>query len=236
MHLIEAYPIPTPADAERLVADLWQLTSGRAIGLYILGLRGERVMLGVHCAQPYVEDLAASTIADHCGGQIEPGWVISQMIEVADDVSLVNMVPTERNLALDSKTFGWQRTDPLRGAYNSLANVDPYTMGGIGLTLRAMPNLQFLTSLSAFAIGPDAGSTAIRLASSFGGVGVRLRSPFRQRRALHRTLEAQLRRPSTVARVEVVALYWHPPYGQDTPATGIAPRPQQQPLGLRSGS
>ncbi len=230
MHLVEAYPIPTPADAERLVADIWQLTSGRAVGLFLLGLRGERVMLGVHCQTPYVEELVASTVADHCGGTVEPGWVISQMIDVAEDVSLVNMVPTERNLALDSKTFGWQRTDPLRGAFNTLANIDSQTMAGIGLTLRATPNLQFVTSLSAFAIGPDAGMTAIRLASSFGGVGVRLRRPFRQRRALHRTLEAQMRRPWTRARVEVVALYWHPPYGQDVPVAALPQR--QQPLGL----
>ncbi len=233
MHLVEAYPIPTPADAERLVADLWQLTSGRALGLYLLGLRGERVMLGVHCQQAYVEDIAASTIADHCGGTVEPGWVISQMIDVAEDVALVNMIPTERNLALESQTFGWQRTDPLRGAYNALANIDSQTMAGLGLTLRSMPNLQFLVSLSAFAIGPDPGQVAIRLASSLGGVGVRLRRPFRQRRALHRTLEAHLRRPASISRVEVVALYWHPPYGQDVPVAALPQR--QQPLGLLQG-
>ena len=235
MHLIEAYPIPTPADAERLMADLWQLTSGRALGLYLYGLRGDQVMLGVHCAQPYVEDIAASTIADHCGGRVEPGWVISQMIDVADDVALVNMVPTERNLALDSKTFGWQRTDPLRGAFNTLSNLSPDTMAGVGLTLRSLPNLQFMVSISAFAIGPGSGPTAVRLASSFGGVGVRLRRPFRQKRAIHRTLTAALRRPASVMRVELVSLYWHPPYGQDAPAVSHV-QEASQPAGLLGGA
>lgn len=231
MQLIEAYSIPTPADAERLVADLWQLTSGRSIGLYIFGIRGERVMLGVHAPQQYLEDIAAQTIADHCGGTVEPGWLISEMVDIADEISVVNMVPTERNLAIDSQTFGWQRSDPLRSAYSALSNINSQTIAGIGITLNAMPKLQFVTSLSAFAIGPNPGLTTIRLGSSFGGIGVRLRRPFRQRRALQRILDAKLRRPATVSRVEVVALYWHPPYGQDVAAMGV-PQRQQQPLGL----
>ena len=40
-------------------------------------------MLGVHCQTPYVEEVAASTVTDYYGGTIEPGWAISQMIEVA---------------------------------------------------------------------------------------------------------------------------------------------------------
>ena len=236
MHLIEAYPIPTPADAERLIADLWQLTSGRSIGLFLFGLRGDQVVLGVHCAHPYVEDIAASTIADHCGGQVEPGWVITQMVDVADDIALVNLVPTERNLALASSTFGWQRTDPLRGVYNTLANLSSDTLAGVGLTLRSMPNLQFMTTMSAFAIGPGAGPSAVRLASSFGGIGVRLRRPFRQKRAVLRTLDAQIRRPTSALRVEMVSLYWHPPYGQDAPMAGHLESSQPAPAGLLHGS
>ena len=70
MYLIEACPVPTPADAERLLADLWQLTAGRGLGLFLFGL-GDRVMLGVTAAHPGIEEAAASTIADQCGGAVE---------------------------------------------------------------------------------------------------------------------------------------------------------------------
>lgn len=224
MHLIEAYPVPTPADAERLLADLWQLTSGRAIGLYIFGFHGDRVMLGVHCHHPHVEEAAASMIADQSGGAVEPGWAIAQMVEVADDISVVNLVPTDRQLALDSRTFGWQRTDPLRGAFVALSNLPRDTVAGVGLTLRALPDLTYVVSLAAFACGDGAGLTCVRVASSYGGVGVRLRRPFRQKRALRKVLDASLRRPQSIKRVEVVSLFWHPPYGQDAPLVGTAQR------------
>jgi hypothetical protein len=222
MHLIQAVPVPTPADAERLIADLWQMTSGRPLGLYMFGMHGRGMSLGVHCSSPYVEDLAASTISDHIGGQVEPGWAITQMIDVADEVAVINMVPTDRNLAITSTTFGWQRTDPLRGAFSALTNTPAQSMAGVGLTLRSMPNLRFLVSMAAFAVGPGAGPLAVRIATSFAGVGIRLRRPFMQRRAIQRTLNASLRRPASVKRIEEVTHYWHPPYGSDVLLPGVA--------------
>lgn len=234
MHLIEAYPIPTPADAERLLADLWQLTSGRAIGLYLFGMHGDRVMLGVQSHNEYVEQAAASMIADQSGATVEPGWAITQVIDLAEEVAVVNLVPTDRNLALESQTFGWQRTDPLRGAYTALSNLDSQTVAGVGITLQALPNLTFVVSMAVFACGPGAGLTAVRVASTYGGVGVRLRRPFRQRRALEKVLNASMRRPQSIKRVEITALYWHPPYGQDASLVGT-PHAQTQPAGYLHG-
>ena len=231
MHLIQGAPLPTPADAERLVADLWQMTSGRPLGLYLFGLRGQGLTLGVHSSTQYVEDLAASTISDHCGGTVEPGWAISQMIDVADEHAVINLVPTERNLVLESKTFGWQRTDPLRSVFHTLTSVPSSSMAGVGLTLRSLPDLRFVVSIAAFAVGPGSGPIAVRVASSYAGVGVRLRRPFMQKRAIHRTLEANLRRPSSIKRVEDVTLYWHPPYGIDAQLQGL-PQQNQQPAGF----
>jgi len=188
----------------------------------MFGMRGRGVSLGVHCSSSYVEDLAASTISDHIGGQVEPGWIISEMIDVADDAAIINLVPTDRNLAINSATFGWQRTDPLRGVFSALTNVPSDSMAGVGLSLRAMPHLRFLVSVAAFAVGPGSGPLAVRVATSFAGVGVRLRRPFLQRRAIHRTLSARVRRPASVKRVEEVTLYWHPPYGSDVLLPGIA--------------
>ncbi|MGI8848123.1 MAG: hypothetical protein ACR2GX_07680 [Candidatus Dormibacteria bacterium] len=235
MQLIEAYPVPTPADAERMLANLWQLTSGRAIGLYVFGFHGDRVMLGTHCHHPMVEEATASIIADQTGGAIEPGWAISQMVEVADETAVVNLVPTDRHLALDSKTFGWQRTDPLRGVFTALGNLPSDTVAGIGLTLRALPDLSFVVSLAAFACGANAGLTCVRIASSYGGVGVRLRRPFRQKRAIGKVLDASMRRPQSIKRVEVAALFWHPPYGQEAPLVGER-RPAAAPVGYLNGS
>lgn len=220
MHLIEACPLPTPADAERLLANLWQLTSGRALGLSTLGLRGERVLLGVHCAHPDIEETAAATIAEQCGAAVESGWMIPQVLDTAADVAAVNLLPIDRHLALDSRTFGWQRTDPLRGLFSALGNLAGDMMAGVALSLRALPDLSFVLSMAVFAAGPAAGLTAIKVASTYGGIGVRLRRPVLQRRAVRRLLSATIRRPAAVERVEVVSRFWHPPYGVDADLSG----------------
>lgn len=111
MYLIEACPVPTPADAERLLADLWQLTAGRGLGLFLLGV-GDRLMLGVTAAHSGIEEAAASIIADQCGGAVEAGWIVAEMLDTASEVAAVNLVPTDRHIAVESRTFGWQRTDP----------------------------------------------------------------------------------------------------------------------------
>jgi hypothetical protein len=214
MHLVEACPVPTPADAERLLADLWQLTAGRGLGLFLLGL-GNRVMLGVQSPHPAVEEASASMIADQCGGAVEAGWMVPEMVDMAVEVAAVNLVPTNRHLAFESRTFGWQRTDPLRGTYLALANPPAHTVTGVALSLRALPDLGFAVSLGVFAAGASVGTEVARIAASLGGVGVRLRRPLLQRRAARRMLAATVRRPASVRRVEVVALFWHPPYGSD---------------------
>jgi hypothetical protein len=218
VYLIEARPVPTPADAERLVADLWQLTAGRAFGLFLFGL-GERVMLGVTAAHSGIEEAAASTIADQCGGAVEGGWVVSETINAASEVAAVNLVPTNRHIAVESHTFGWQRTDPLRGTFLSLAGAPQGTLTGVSLSLCALPNLGFALSLGVLAVGPAAGSRAATVASTFGGVGVRLRRPLLQRRAARRMVRGALRRPASMHRAEVVALFWHPPFGSDVGLT-----------------
>jgi hypothetical protein len=214
VYLIEACPVPTPADAERLLADLWQLTAGRGLGLHLLGV-GDRVMLGVTSAHPGIEQAAASTIADQCGGAVEAGWVVFEILEAASEIAAVNLVPTNRHLALESRTFGWQRSDPLRATFLALVKTPHSTVTGVALSLRALPDLGFAMSLGAFAAGLSASGHAARVSASFGGVGVRLRRPLLQRRAARRMLSGTLRRPASVHRVEVVALFWHPPYGLD---------------------
>ncbi len=235
MYLVEACPVPTPADAERLLADLWQLTSGRGLGLFLLGL-GDRPMLGVTAAHSGIEEAVASTIADQCGGAVQLGWMVPEMVDAATEIAAVNLVPTDRRIAVESRTFGWQRSDPLRGTFLALVNVPPGAFAGVALSLRALPDLDFALSLGAFAAGPSAASQVARLASTLGGIGVRLRRPMLQRRAAKRMVGGMLRRPASIHRVEVVALFWHPPYGSDadlqltalagsTPAGYLGPGP-----------
>jgi hypothetical protein len=215
VYLVEACPVPTPADAERLLADLWQLTAGRGLGLFLFGL-GDRVMLGVSAAHSGIEEAAASTIADQCGGAVESGWMVAEMVIAATEVAAVNLVPTDRHIALESRTYGWQRSDPLRGTFLALVNLPPGAVAAVALSLRALPSLGFALSIGAFAAGPSAASHVARLAATFGGIGVRLRRPLLQRRAARRMLEGALRRPASIRRVEVVAHFWHPPYASDT--------------------
>jgi hypothetical protein len=215
VYLVEACPVPTPADAERLLAGLWQLSSGRGVGLFLFGLGG-RLMLGVTAAHSGLEEVVASSIADQCGGAVQPGWMIPEMLDAATEIAAVNLVPTNRHLELESRTFGWQRSDPLRGTFLALLNVPVGGLAGVALSLRALPDLDFALAMGAFATGPSAPTHVARVASTLGGVGVRLRRPLLQRRAARRMLRGALRRPASVHRVEVVALFWHPPYGSDT--------------------
>ncbi len=153
---------------------------------------------------------------------------MGEMVDMAIQVAAVNLVPTNRHLALESRTFGWQRTDPLRGTYLALANPPARTVTGIALSLRALPDLGFALSLGVFAAGTSVGTEVARIAASLGGVGVRLRRPLLQRRAARRMLTATMRRPASVRRVEVVALFWHPPYGSDgdlPPTRGLQATP-----------
>ena len=218
MLLIEAAPLPTPADAERLVADLWQMTAGRPLGLYTLAI-GARVRLGVHSSHAGVERAAADTVADQCGVSVESGWMVPQLLNSAGEVAAVNLVPTNRHLDVESHTFGWQRSDPLRGFFLALAHAPDGVLAGMGVSLRALPDLSFLVSLGVFAAGPGASPVVARLAASLGGVGVRLRRPMLARRTTCRILDASVRRPATVLRVEGVSSFWHPPYGQEIDLT-----------------
>ncbi len=222
VYLVEACPVPTPADAERLLAGLWQLTSGRGVGLFLFGVGG-RLMLGVTAAHSGVEEAVASSIADQCGGAVEAGWMIPEMVDAATEIAAVNLVPTNRHLQVESRTFGWQRSDPLRGTFLALLNVPVGGLAGVAVSLRALPDLDFAVAIGAFAAGPSAPAQVARVASTFGGVGVRLRRPLLQRRAARRMLGGALRRPASVHRVEVVALFWHPPYGSEGDLHQAAP-------------
>ncbi len=229
MYLIEARPVPTPADAERLLADLWQLTAGRGLGLFLLGV-GDGLMLGVTALHSGMEEAAAATIADQCGGAVEPGWMVPEMVRAAGDIAAVNLVPTERHIDVESRTYGWQRSDPLRGTFLALRHLPLGVVGGVSLSLRALPRLGFALSLGAFVAGPAAAGHVVRVAATFGGIGVRLRRPLLQRRAVRRMVEGRLRRPAAVRRVEVVARFWHPPYASDT-GLQAAPDATDKPAG-----
>ena len=211
MLLIRSAAIPTPADAERLVANLWQVSAGRALGLYVIACSGA-VQLGVHCWQAALEETAAQLIADQSGGTVGPGTVVEDVLASAPEIAAANLLPVDRHLAIENRSFGWQRADPLRAPFLALQHADPGAVVALGLSLRAVPDLGFITSIGVVAAGADAGSSLVRFAAAFGGIGVRVRRPFLQRRTCRRVMSAALRRPACVLRTEHVAVFWHPPY------------------------
>lgn len=213
MLLIESATVPTPADAERLVATLWQVTAGRPLGLYVLACDGV-ARLGVRSPVRALEETVATLVADQAGGSVHSGNVVSDVLDSTAEVAAANLIPVDRHLAIENRAFGWQRADPLRGAYLALKNSGAGTVVALGLSLRAVPDLGFVTSIGVVAAGPDAAANLVRFAGSFGGIGVRVRRPLLQRRTCRRVMAAALRRPATVVRTEVVAMFWHPPYEQ----------------------
>jgi hypothetical protein len=54
--------------------------------------------------------------------------------------------------------------------------------------------------------------------STFAGVGVQLRKPLAQRRAVRRVLEVKFRRPISIVPLNGVARFWHPPLANVGPS------------------
>ncbi|MHB8718876.1 MAG: hypothetical protein ACYDAC_08305 [Candidatus Dormibacteria bacterium] len=212
MLLIGSASVPTPADGERLVANLWQVSAGRPLGLFVIACGGT-VHLGVHSPQAALEETTALLIADSAGGSVSPASVVENALDSTAEVAAANLLPVDRHLVIENRSFGWQRADPLRGPLLALHRADPALVVALGLSLRAVPDLGFVTSIGAVAAGPGAAAALVRFAASFGGIGVRVRRPLLQRRTCRRVMSAALRRPAAVLRVERVALFWHPPYG-----------------------
>jgi|ERR1035437_34552 hypothetical protein len=222
MLLIKDSPITAPAEAERLVASLWQLSVGAALGLYIIGMAGEEPMLGVHSSREDVEEAAADLVAGEVEGRVLYGGHIPELILSQREVSALRMIPSSRNLRDHSSTWGWQKVDPLKATYNLLARLDARTFGGqrmvygkgsiagIGMVFRSLPDLNCLSCITAFASGQDAKYTASKVAASYAGVGIKLRSPIMPRKAVERCLSARMGRPWVTIRADEASIFWHP--------------------------
>lgn len=228
MLLIQAKPIDTPLDAEMVMEQLWQLTMGRRIGLFLIGMHDpeatedEAVRLGVSCHRPGFEELVADVIARRIHGDIEVSPV-GEMIMSSTEVASVSIRHVNRMVPQDGgPTWGWQRPDFLRGAFEQLKRMPPGVVAGAGMTLRSLPNAAFEMSMTSFAAGPGAAVLAWQVATTYAGVGVALRHPFpSERRVVRLMLDVRFRWPRTRQSVAVVSAFWHPPFKLRAPA--IAP-------------
>ena len=59
-------------------------------------------MIGAVATHTGIEEAVVSTIADQCGGGVEPGWMVPEMLDAATEVAAVNLVPTNRHIALEN--------------------------------------------------------------------------------------------------------------------------------------
>jgi hypothetical protein len=229
MLLIRARPIISPRQAERLLANLWQLAVGARLGLHIihLGSGEEAPLLAVSALNPALERDATDLVATGTQGQVQNADILPELICAAPGVGVYHLQPAARNLQTNSQSWGWDRADNLIHLYGLLRETPAGEIAGVTLVFFPFQNMQAATLLTAFAVGPahrEMLRHAYRLASTYAGTGVHVRRPIFQRRWLERAMHvevslgmAQMRRHGVI-RVDEMSAFWHPPIGTANPA------------------
>lgn len=223
VHLVEARPILSPRQGERLMSVLWQQSAGSTLSLLLLGRGDGRTVLGAASPNPLVAEDAAEVIARALDGAPEPGFVTVQEILAAPHLGVRHVTPAYREFQSDSKSWGWDRADNLRDTYELLARVPAGSIAGFVLAFRTLPGLRAATAMMVFAAGVSREETergVYALASTYAGTGARVSRLLNPRRFLVRGLRAQLStsiawlRPHSVIRVEEMSAFWHPRLGE----------------------
>ena len=233
MILIDANPIQNPDAAENKLAALWEFTMGRRFCLMLVGAYREPVHLGVLAPDSGTEQQVSELVASLCrndqgDANVEESlWL--QTFKASPDSAIINMHWTARKMVLEDKEWWGQRFDPLSNVYAALSDLPPGVLGAAVISLRSLPSMQFRASMYAIASssGFDASedlaySTAWKIASAYGGIGVKMRRPLFQKRAIRRALALRFRFPFSLLPVNVVSRFWHPPLFDRT--TGMPPR------------
>jgi hypothetical protein len=231
MLLVRTRPIISPRQAERLVANLWQLAVGSRLGLHILhlGWTDEPPVLAVSSPNRALELDASDLVATSTQGEVQDGDILPDLICAAPRVAAYHLQPTARDLQSNSQSWGWDRADNLLHLFNLLRRTPPGQIAGVTVAFMSLQGVQGVTVLTAFAVGPAHERMtrhAYRIASTYAGTGVRVRRPFLQRRWLSRAMRtqvsigmAQVRRHGII-RADELSAFWHPPIGTgaDNPA------------------
>jgi hypothetical protein len=216
MVLIEGAKIKAPVQGERLVQNLWQMSLGTTLGLYIIGTGDRKTILAVSSPNQALEDAAASLIVADCEGDSHDGDLIPEQILAHRDLAAYHLIPTYRGPRENSKSWGWQRVDPLKSTFAALARVPEETLAGFGLTMRSLPGETAAAIMCVFSSGPESQMIAYKIASSFAGIGVKVMRPSLQRRFVRRALAVKVPiflsylRPQCVLPMDELSAFWHP--------------------------
>ncbi len=229
MLLVKANPIISPRQAERLVANLWQLALGSSIALHVvqLGHCDGPPALAVATPNRALERDAADLVATGTRGEVQEADILPELVCAAPAVGVYHLQPAARSLQSNSESWGWDRADNLLHLYDLLGRTSPGVIAGVALVFVPLQSMQGAAVLTAFAAGP-AGSPvlrhAYRLAATYAGTGVRVRRPFMQRRWLRRCMSSRVSlglaplRGHGIIRVEEMSAFWHPPLAPSYPA------------------
>jgi hypothetical protein len=216
MILIKQAKIKAPVQGERLVQNLWQMSLGNTLGLYIMGTGDRKTILAVNSPNRALEEEAASLVVADCDGTSEDGDLIPEQVMAHKDLSTYHLIPTYRGPRENSKSWGWQRVDPLNGTFAALERVPEETIAGFGLTMRSLPGEMAASIMCVFSSGPESKMIAYKIASSFAGIGVKVMRPSLQRRFVHRSMQVKVPilisylRPHCVLPIDELSAFWHP--------------------------
>lgn len=221
MIFIKPQPIPNPTEADQLMQAIWQYTTGRRIGLFIMAMNKNGtpyITLGVSAPNSVTEEGVAELICDYTDGEVVED-IIDFLIPTYGECAAFNIRHVNRFISVDEPQWGWQRYDPLRGVYSLLNRIPENVIAGIGITLFAAPSNNnvpnFVVSATSFAVGDNAQETARKLASTYGNIGVKIVRPVMQRRTIDRMLSNAYRRPVSIQSVSFVSHMWHAPFRSD---------------------
>ena len=229
MHLVRADPIISPRQAERLLANLWQLAIGSRLALHViqLGHCDGPPALAVATPNRALERDAIDLVATGTRSEVQEADIVPELICAAPSIGVYHLQPTARGLQSNSESWGWDRADNLLHLYHLLRRTCPGVIAGVGLVFVPLQHMQGAAVLTAYAAGP-AGSPvlrlAYRLAATYAGTGVKVRRPLMQRRWLRRCMRSQVSlglaplRGHGIIRVEEMSALWHPPLASSSPA------------------
>lgn len=226
--LVTARPIISPRQAERMVANLWQLAIGSSLALHViqLGRCDQPAALAVASPNSALERDAADLVASGVQAEARDAGIVPELMCAAPSVGVYHMQPMARGLQSNSQSWGWDRADNLLHLYDLLNRTSPGVIAGVGLVFVPLRDMRCAAILTAYAVGLAHQAVeryAYRLASTYAGTGVKVRRPLMPRRWLRRCMGTQVSlglapmRRHGIMRVEEMSAFWHPPLVVSSP-------------------
>ena len=191
---------------------LFEVGMGRHFAVYLLGVLGEAVLLGVNATDPTLKYRAAEVILGAAGGEAEDGSEVCELVTSRRTRMTARWLwPRDRGF----QHAAWrvaERRDPLKLVFQTLEGLPADLVAGIAVAVRPVPGAECLCRVTAFASGNDADATVAELVGSYGLIGVSARQPLLPGRAIEHCLRPRVTYPWRRMRSDVASLFWHPAY------------------------